>query len=58
MEVLIRSVLFMICIFIGGYWISDAVREFKAEKYYKFGIDVMLAIYEVILLVDIMFTEF
>lgn len=58
MELLFRFIMYTLCILIGGYWISDAVKEFKVKKYYKFGVDIMVVIYDVILLAQIMLTDF
>ena len=35
---------------IGGYFIANAVVRFKDREYFVFGVGVMLAIYEIMLI--------
>ena len=32
-------------VFLGGFYIGNAVNEFKKERYFFFGVDMMVAFY-------------
>lgn len=45
-------------IFLGAWFVADAVRSFKRERYWLFGVNVMLAIYCAARLVQLTFIQF
>lgn len=52
---LVQSFTILMLSFIGGYLIGDGVKQFKQERWFVFGVDVMLTIYEVLLIITVMF---
>lgn len=45
LTILINFVLWITYIFMGAWSISEAVQEFKKNQYFRFGLDVMLALW-------------
>lgn len=41
--------------FIGGWFIRCAIRHFKNEEYYGFGLNLMFTIWEILFMIQIMF---
>lgn len=52
---IIDFIKFGIYTLVGGYFIDDAITNFKKQSYFVFGVDIMLVIYEVCLLVYYVF---
>jgi hypothetical protein len=40
----------------GGLWIKFAIRDFKAEKYFAFGVDMMCLVYVVLVVIKCYFS--
>lgn len=40
-----ETALVLLYAFVGGLWIKDAIREFKRENYYFFGVHLLLALW-------------
>ena len=41
----------MVAVFMGSWFIGDAIKAFKERCYYKFGVNLMLAIWEAALMI-------
>lgn len=57
--VLINTLISLVIVWLIGAWfIGDAVRAFQKRKYFLFGLNIMLAIHEVLMLIlAIFFSE-
>ena len=44
-----------ICTLLGALWVSFAVSDFKVKRYFRFGFDTMMTVYEVLLLAKLVF---
>ena len=50
MDIVLKLLMVVANVFLGSWFISYAVDCFKRERYFGFGLHIMLAIWEVILL--------
>lgn len=50
MEIVISSIKILVYSFVGGYFLGEAVKRYKDEEYFVFGVNVMLVIYEILLM--------
>lgn len=56
--VLVCFIVIPIYIILGGFWISEVIRDYKRDRYFLFGTDAMTAIYFIGLLIKNIFFNF
>lgn len=46
----VNALIIGISLFYGAFLIADGIREFKRERYYHVGLNVMLTVYMIVVL--------
>jgi hypothetical protein len=55
MSILTSNILMVIVIFVGGWFVYEAVRYFREGKYFFFGVEIFLAIWLILNMVNLKF---
>lgn len=52
-SVIVNAIIHLAYLLLGAWFISDAVKAFRDKSYFHFGINVMLAIAEIVYLIEL-----